>query len=351
MQNRTEARPPSGSKQARGEHRVSLKQVAESAGISVSAASHILGGRGGRYHPRTREHVIQKAAELGYRPNGFARAVRSGRFGAVSLLLSSNPIHSELFEPLTIGIHNTLLEHGMHLTLDLLSDDALTRPSFVPRFLRVRMVDGILIAYYHGFPERFESLLKKNQVPCVWLNSRHPEDCVYPDDFAGGRQATEHLLSRGFKRIAYVDYTVPILSDGMCAREKGYLAAMSAADLPPRIIRPSVNLAREKRVAHSEEWLKGRGAPDAVVCLSGSTAYPILHAAAGLGLRVPDDLAVITFAIQPMNLTGIHITSMQVPFYEIGRRAVDMLNRKLEDPGHAEPPEIVPFTMDLGSTT
>ncbi len=209
----------------------------------------------------------------------------------------------------------------------------------------------VLIAYYHGIPERFKSLLRRSQVPCVWINSRQTADCVCPDDFAAGRLATEHLLARGFKRIVYVDYTLPILSDGMSDREKGCHAVLSAAGLRARTIRPGAKLPRSERIGFSEAWMKRRDAPDAVVCLSGSTAHPILHAAANLGLRVPDDLAVITFAIQPETLTGVHLTSLQVPFYEIGRRAVAMLNRKLVHAAQDEPPEIVPFTLDPGSTT
>ncbi len=331
--------------------RIALKQVAEAAGISVSTVSHILGTRGDLYRHETRERVIQKAAELGYRPNGFARAVRSGRFGAVSLLLSSNPEHSELFDPMTIGIHNALAEQGMHLTLDLLSDKELTDPAFVPRFLRVRMVDGLLIAYYHGIPDRFKELLRRSHVPSVWVNSRHETDCVYPDDLAAGRQATEHLLERGFRRIAYVDYTLPVLSDGMIARETGYADAMRAVGLPPRKISPATRTPRTERIAFSRTWLEKRNRPKAVICLSLTTAFPILHAAAELGLRIPQDLAVVTFAIQPVNLTGIHVTSLLVPFYDVGKRAVAMLTRKLAKPSQAQPPEIVPFTLDTGETT
>ena len=338
-------------RRAKSGHRVALKQVAEAVGISVSTVSHILGSRVDLYRPETRERVIRKAAELGYRPNASARAVRSGQFGAVSLLLSSNPAHSELFDPLTVGIHNTLAQQGMHLTLDMLSDSELTAPAFVPRFLRMRMVDGLLIAYYHGIPERFKELLRRSQVPFVWVNSRHAADCVYPDDRAAGRQATEHLLERGFRRIAYIDYTLPILSDGMLAREAGYAEAMRAAGLTPRTISPAAKTPRTARVAFSRAWLEAPDRPEAVVCLALTTALPVLHAAAMLGLRVPRDLALVTFAVQPLTLTGIHLTSLQVPFYEIGRRAVAMLTRKLEQPGQEQSPEVVPFSLDAGETT
>lgn len=331
--------------------RTTLRQVAAAAGISVSTASHILGKRGDRYRPEMREHVTRTAAELGYRPNAFAQAVRSGRFGAVSLLLSSNPDHSELFNPLTIGIHDALAAQGMHLTLDMLSDKELTNPAFVPRFLRVRMVDGLLIAYYHGIPERFKTLLRRNQVPSVWINSHQAEDCVYPDDLAAGCLAAEHLLERGFRRIAYADYTLPILSDGMLARESGYAQALRTAGLVPRKISPSDKMPRTERIAFSRSWLQKRNRPDAVVCISLTTALPILQAAAELGLRVPRDLAVVTFAIQPVNITGVHVTSLQVPFDQVGRQAVAMLGRKLARPGEPQPLEIVPFTFDPGATS
>ncbi|MGI5867938.1 MAG: LacI family DNA-binding transcriptional regulator [Kiritimatiellia bacterium] len=342
---------PSASAKGKPAKRTTLRQVAAAAEVSLSTASHILGTRADRYSPEMRERVRRTAVELGYRPNGFAKAMRSGRFGAASLLLSSNPDHSELFNPLTIGIHDALAEQGMHLTLDMLSDKELTDPKFVPRFLRVRMVDGLLIAYYHGIPERFKALLHQNQIPSVWVNSRHAADCVHPDDLAAGRQAAGHLLKRGCRRIAYADYTLPVPSDGMTARGAGCAQALREAGFAPRKISPADKLPRTERIAFSRAWLEKRDRPDAVVCISLTTALPILQTAAEMGIRVPEDLALVTFATQPVNHTGVHVTSLQIPFNQVGRQAVAMLGRKLAQPGEPQPPELVPFTLDPGATS
>lgn len=328
-----------------------LKQIAEAAGVSVSTVSHIMGTRGALYAPQTREKVMRLADELGYRPNAFARAVRSGRFGSVSLLLSNNPAHSSLIPSLMAGIHDALEQHELHMSLAMLSDHKLTDPEFVPRILRQWMADGLLIAYFHEIPEPFRDLLAGHRIPSVWINSNVETNGVDTDNFDGGKRATEHLLHLGHERIAFVDYTVPVAKGSlMHERYKGYAAAMRAAGLSVRRIGGKSSTPRGERLDKSREWLARDDRPTALVCFSESTALPVLQAALMQGLAVPSDLSLVTFGNEPLDSSGIHVTSMVVPFYDMGCRAVAMLTRKMAQPDDEQPREVLPFVLDSGDT-
>ena len=328
-----------------------LKQIAEQAGVSVSTVSHIMGTRADLYAPATQKKVIKLADKLGYRPNAFARAMRSGRFGSVSLVLSSNPAHSNITSPLIAGIHNTLEANELHMSLAMLPDKKLTNKSFVPRILREWMSDGLLIAYYQAIPKRFMELLAKNHIPSVWINSSQSTDCVSTDNFAGGKAAAEHLLRMGHQKIAFVDYTIPLPPGNiMEERYKGYADAMKKAGLTPRKIGGKTYTPRINRIEKCSNWLTRADRPTAIIALSESSALPIIDAAHINGLSLPTDLSLITFGSEPLNSTGIHITSMQVPFYDMGQKSVDMLIRKLKSPNIIQTCEIIPFTLNTGAT-
>jgi len=330
---------------------ITLKLIAEQAGFAVSTVSHILGSRADLYAPATREKVLHIADKLGYRPNAFARAVRSGSFGAVSLLFSSNPAHSNISPPLIAGIHSALEKNELHMSLAMLSDEKLTNKDFVPRILREWMSDGLLIAYYQAIPERFMDLLASNNIPSVWINSSQTTDSVNTSNFIGGKDATEHLLQMGHKKIAFVDYTSPFPPGNiMDERYNGYKAAMESAGLAAHQIGGQTYTERLDRIEKSQKWLADSNRPTAVVCLGESSALPVISAAHINGLSIPTDLSVITFGSEPLTSTGTHITSMQIPFYDIGRESVAMLIRKMDQPNIMQSNEVLPFTLDQGAT-
>jgi DNA-binding LacI/PurR family transcriptional regulator len=116
-----------------------LKDIAARTGLSLPTVSHIMSERGGAYREETRQRVWAAAAQLGYRPNVSARAVRSGRYGNLILLMSPDPERSGLFPPLANGILDALDAHRQHLTISRLPDEQLTDEHFLPSVLRTWM--------------------------------------------------------------------------------------------------------------------------------------------------------------------------------------------------------------------
>jgi len=325
----------------------SLKKIAARAGYSFQAVSQALNGTGA-LKDSTRTHILEVARRMGYRPNGFARAVRTGRFGNVGLLLSTVKLFSYLDDEFLDGVHDALAERNYHLTVAKLPDAELTSGERVPKLLRELAVDGLLVNYTHGIPQDMIELLKAHGVPSVWVNSRQRADCVFPDDAAAAEDATSRLLRLGHERVAFIDMfgrKTPDRHYSIEERRAGYRRAMRAAGLSPRVI--GCDLARDDWIS---TWLDARARPTAVVTYSLALCVPVIVAAERRGLRVPEDLSVITFASGHAQRVGLEPTTVRHPWRRVGEQAVAMLERKIARPHKKRPSVPVSYEFVEGTT-
>jgi len=182
-----------------------MSDVAKRAGVSIPTVSFVLNNKQSRQtiSDATKARVWQAIDELGYRRNHAAKTTRTGLFGCAALILSTSRSRSYLPEALLDGIYKELESQGMHLVITRLSDAKLTDPKYVPGILRECMADGLLIDYINDFPPQMAELIESRNIPAVWLNVRRERDCVTPDDFQAGYDATRHLIAAGHARIAY----------------------------------------------------------------------------------------------------------------------------------------------------
>ena len=328
---------------------VTIYQIAERVGLSPKTVSRILSGKAALHKPETRERVLQVAAELGYRANSSARAMRRQRFGCVTLLLSNVRQRSVLPAAREDGIQAALAEHDLHLMVAPLPDAKLTDQGFVPRILREYGSDGLLVNYNARIPPRMETLLAEHNLPSVWINVRRESDCVHPDDFDAGRQATERLLALGHRRIAFVDYTEQNHYSNR-DREGGCRRAMAPFRRELQVLRAPAGGNAVLPEAAAREWLRHPERPTAFVAYNAALALPLLYAACGLGLDVPRDLSVITFDQWIDSTLGRRIDTMVLPEYEIGKTAVAMLVRKIDQPLAAQAALALPAALEAGDT-
>jgi len=331
------------------QRKVSSYDIARHAQVSQTTVSFVLNGRTDMpISAATRDRVLAAARELGYRPNRSARAIQSGRFGCVALLLSTVEQRSVLLTGLREGILDGLVEQDLHLVLARLSDAALTDEKYVPTILREWFADGLLVNYNSEFPEAMVRLIEENQLPSVWVNLKREKDCVHPDDIGVTREAAERLLSIGHRRLAYMTWHgVAHYSAG--DRIAGYEQAMAAANLAPEVI-ASPN--GTPTLAECEEILSRPAdrRPTAVVTYSEGMSNRLLLAAARLGLSVPRDLSLVCVADRLSKDSGIPIDTMVLPEYEMGKASVGMLLAKIADPSQAMSPVSLPATYESGAT-
>jgi LacI family transcriptional regulator len=315
---------------------VTIKDIAKRGGVSHVAVSNVLRGTG-RIGKDTRQRILKLADDMGYRPNAGALAFRSGRHGAIGLLLSAESNRSYLPHQLLIGIESTIARQGQRLILARLADAELSKQGFVPALLKQWSADGLLINYQEGIPPEMQALIDKDRNPAVWINSKDHDHCVYADDFQGGKIATEHLLQLGHKRIGYLDYSHPeseinLVHYSARDRRSGYEAAMKAAGLSPRpyLTDSRIKESTHLRIAHARTILAQSDRPTAFVTYSATSAGPLGIAALTLGLNVPDDLSIVSNDDNTSAPFGPALTTAIVPQQAIGEIAAGMLQEIID---------------------
>jgi LacI family transcriptional regulator len=329
-----------------------LDEIAKAAGVSRMTVSNVLNGRNKETWSSTAERaerIREIARELNYRPNAAAKAVVTGRFGGIGLLLSREESSGTLFSATFRAVREALGERDLHLTVGDLPETQLTSEEFVPKILREWASDGLLINYIADIPPRMAQLIRQHHIPSVWMNARLPHDCVYPDDFGASRKATQHLIELGHGRIAYLHNAV---SSHYSARDRhdGYVQAMEQARLKPQVIGYEDEVLLCDAQEFSRAWLSTAKRPTAAVAYEANYALPAYCAALQLGLQVPRDLSLLAFHERPLREYGLDISTMLIPGAEMGRVAVEMVLKKIADPQQELPPQSVPFHLEAGRT-
>ena len=331
--------------------KISSRDVATQAGVSQTTVSYVLNGREDvAIPPATRQRVLDAARELGYRANRSAKAMRSGRFGSVSLLLSEDPSMSILPVERLGSILDSLEAQETHLIVSRFSDATLTDRQQMPRILREIMADGLLINYNANLPEQMAEVIRQNRIPAFWMNSRQAADCAYPDDYGGAKQATEYLLALGHWRIAFACFH-PSAHYSFTDREAGYADAMREARLPAETLQMRIDLTSQKTIRATTPWLQGDNPTTAILTYSWHNVFPLIPAALALGLSLPDDLSLMTFHSAPVTDFGRTVGAMILPEHEIGRRSVEALLAKIDDPAQTFAPIALPLELAPGDTT
>ena len=316
--------------------RVTLRDVALEAGVSIKTVSRVVNGE-----PTVNEAMAVRVAEvverLGYRPNELARSLKGRRSRTIGLVIDdvSNPFMAVCAQ----AIEEVAWEHGHALILCDSHADLQTEDAYVG-LLAQRQVDGLLLVPARGRNGRLEAE-RRAGLPVVAFD-RPAEgvrtDSVLVENRAGAREATEHLIWHGHERVAFVGdvrhyYTAR-------KRLEGYKEALEATNLEP------LHSLDANSIEQGEEATKGLlEAPDPPTALFAAnilTALGALRAIEDLGLRVPEDVAVIGFDdFELAHVLRPRFTLVRQPAAELGRRAAEMLFDRLDGRGSPEPRRLV----------
>jgi len=334
-----------------------LKDVAALAGVHFNSASVVLNGAksGTGVSAATRQRILNAAKDVGYKRNGSMVAGRTGRFGSVALLMSSDPYRSNLPPMMWNGIHDELATDNRHLIMSRLPAATLDSPRELPKILKELVCDGLLVDVTHAISEYLVEAVEAHTAPAVWLNVLREFDSVRPDDYGAGRRAGELLLVAGCRSVLYAGYERVGAYENqhysLGARWTGVRDAFEdaggialEAPFPERSNEYVDDVESLKRLLHPDLGLDG------VVVYSCTFAKAVFDAARQLGRNVPADLKIVSFDEVPQREWGMELTSFLVPDAEVGCGAVQMLMRKLDGEAEPEPSIAVPFGLYPGQT-
>jgi len=325
-----------------------MQQVADTAGVSLTAVSHILGARAGRGYAATTVTQVQAVAKrLGFRPNAAAKAVSSGRFSTVLLLQDATGERTLLSPHFILGLTGRLGVAGYRLTVAAI-DDREVAAGGVTTVLDHIHADAVVANYHTELPAELRMTLSKARLPVVWVNRQDAPIAVLSDDEAMGRTATTLLLAKGHRRIAYLDPWLnvdrPRTHHSQQRRYHGYVQAMGTAGCAPQVWTsppadgrgPDFMLGYRARLASAQR-------PTAVI-----TAIPpwsLLEAAAGLGLVFPYDLQVISLS-DAFPMSDRMVSHVCHDWRAIGEAAGELALGCLESPMRRRQRLIPPLVLD-----
>ncbi|PVG84077.1 LacI family transcriptional regulator [Nocardioides gansuensis] len=309
--------------------RPTVALVAQRAGVSVASVSRVLNGLPAG--AATREKVERAAAELGYRPNVFARSLKVRRSQQLALAVADvgNPVYVEMMR----AIEDEARGSGYRLLVSSTggrSDDTLA----LLDSLSSGYADGLLLSPVRVDDTLVEAL-RRVSFPAVVIGTiprSVPLDNVRANSAGGVRLALEHLHARGRRRIAFLNGpsdTVP-----GSARRRAFERTARTLGLDPapelRIEAGDFTLGEGRKAA---EILLERTLPDAVLGGNDLLAIATMQVLTERGLRIPDDVAVV--GMDDTELAGVTspaLTSVDLGAHERGRTAARLLLARLTDP-------------------
>lgn len=332
----SESEPKPPSRRAR----VTIREVAAAAGVSISTVSRALRGYTD-VSPATRSRIEETVRRLGYTPDPAGQTLKSGRTYTVSVLVSGNhgPALLDAFYAEVVGGVEACLEaHDLSLLITRVHTGGAQR-----RVLQGGRADGV-IALGCDLSAPFLEALYRTGTPLVLADSAGwgaaaPVPSVTVQHERGGYLATKHLLDGGRRAVAFIAETPH--DPNFKLRRRGYERALAEAGLsvqPELIAAGSLGLEGGYLAAQK---LLSLSRPDAIFAANDTAAFGALRALAERGLRVPEDVALVGFDdIELAQYTTPPLTTLHVPRQRLGSLAATLLLKVLggEDPAPLELP-------------
>jgi LacI family transcriptional regulator len=308
--------------------RVTIKEVAAQAGVSVATISRVLNGKG-PVRETTSRRVMETCQALRFTPHGVARSLSLRRTQTIGLLLPD--LHGEFFSEVIRGIDAEARRSGYHLLVSGFHSD---RQEMIAVFRAVRgRVDGLIVMS----PDRDSAMLSSHLpqgFPLVLLNSVPAGGrAITIDNVGGARAMIRHLQSLGHERIAFIKG--PEQNADAAERLRGYRES----------VREPITLAgdfsEEAGYAAGAKLLSMRHELTAVFAANDAMAVGALSAFREACVRVPEDIALTGFDDIPIaRYVTPHLTTVSVDIAQLGRRAFDLLISE-EEESH----EVLPATL------
>lgn len=311
---------------------VSIKDVADAAGVSVGTVSNVL-NRPETVSAESTDRVLRAIDQLGYVRNEAARKLRGGTSTTVGFIVldGQNPFFNDVVR----GAEDEASRHGIAILYGNTDEDSARERMYLDLF-EEQQVRGVLIAPYGDILPRLERLRERGirAVLVDRFGGTSRFSSVSVDSVAGGRMAVEHLIATGRRRIAFVGG--PMNMRQVTDRLAGARVAADNAlvDIEIEVLATSAMTVEEGAAMGARVLARPRRArPDALFAANDLIALGLLQSLVSEGrVLVPDEIALIGFDDIPFaTAAAVPISSMRQPSRMIGRTALRILLEESED--------------------
>lgn len=334
-----------------------IVDVAAKAGVSLGTASRVMNNRRG-VDPELRRKVAEAALALHYVRAPHARRASRENCPIVTFVLSNrdflHPVHARLLQ----GAEEYCEEQGFFVVFKRFdySGDAPVAELKLPVLLREHGIADCLIIAGTNHPNLLDAT-ERAGVPYVLYGNNlvgtaphGPVDLARSDDAAGARDVMRYLVRLGHRNICYIgDISLPWFE----VRYRAYLEVMAEAGLEPLAQTVSLSPDVIRNGFASTEAILRRGVPVTAIFAGGDdVAVGVWEQLRLSGLRVPDDVSLVGFCDLPdARSTVPALTTVRVPYLEVGRQLARMAIEKANAPGVPLPETVIPTELVLRGTT
>jgi LacI family transcriptional regulator len=314
--------------------KVLLKDIARQAGVSTTLVSYVINNqKANRINKETAQKIRDIAGALNYRTNQLAKSLKTNKTFTIGIIVAdiSNPFSANLAR-----IIEDEADQYNYTVIFGSSDENLQKFGKLVDTLVNRQVDGLIVSPPSHAENQLENIQRLG-IPVVLLD-RYFNDVnmsyVALDNYAASYEAVQHLISTGRKRIGMITYQSDLFH--LQERRRGYLSALKENNIEfdPNWLKEVdlINDESEIKKAISEMQVSGSSV-DAVFLASNKIASSSLKYINSLPLRVPDDLAIVSFDQTDMlDLFYAPVTYIRQPLKEMGEMAVKILLEEINDP-------------------
>ncbi|PTT00163.1 LacI family transcriptional regulator [Flavobacterium plurextorum] len=314
--------------------KVSIKDVALKAGVSIASVSYVLNNKtDSRIGKETADKVIKAAQELNYRANTAAKNLKTQRTNIIGLIVAD--IANPYFSQIARIIENEANKKGYTLIIGSSDENKEKFESLINMFYH-RQAEGLIIAPVENSEACLQKLQKQN-IPFVFIDRYLPKmqaDNIQINNYQISYNVTEHLIEQKRKNILLVAYQTML--DHLIQRTEGFKDALKKHNLhytQSNILRINKDHIDQDIDNGFSTLFESDSKPDAIFFTSNKLAISGLKKLMKLGIAIPKDLAIVAFdETEAYELFSVPLSYVSQPLSDIGIAAVELLHDKITDP-------------------
>jgi len=322
---------------------LTLKMVAEKAGVSVNTASRAINNKPD-INEKTKKRILEIAQELGYIRNSAAVALRTKKTRTIGVVIADNrnPFYAEVLNGMEIAAR----EKNYHIILANTQRDYKKEEEAI-NLLLAKRVDGLLITPVQDRDDDIKKLIEAN-IPFVVVGRDFKNievDAVYNDEVKGGFLATDYLIKKGHKKIAFINGVLH--KSPAKGRLKGYKKALKECEIPFNDALISVGDIDVKDGYERTKKLFEKGLDfTAIFAYNDMMAFGSMQAIKEKGLRIPEDIGLVGYDdIQFSSLISPSLTTIRLKKKELGIESVKLLFSRIN--GNRKKPKKIVLDVDI----
>lgn len=304
--------------------KITIKDVANDSGVSITTVSQILNGNGARFSGKTVEKVLAAKERLNYQPDYFAQRMVMKKSKTIGVIVPdiTNPFFAQLIR----GIESVLYKENFILMLCNADQDVTREHEYLTELIR-RSVDGFVIASSEISNQTINETLRAKKIPFIVLDQKKAEgfsDAVLTDDYRGGQLAAKHLQEQRHEQVIVV--MPPHAPVNIQQRLKGFCSVYTE-----KVQLIETELSKTGGYQAVPEILKTEST--GIFAINDEIAFGLYRGLAEAGKKIPEDYSIIGYDnVDMCEYVSPPLTTIAQPVFQLGKTTATLLLERIHQP-------------------